>query len=755
MQPGMRIGQYVLIEQIGQGGQATVWSAEDVQLKRTVAIKTINLTTQVQPGVLASSSPATSPVALEEQVRRFRAEAEIIADLEHPFILPVYGFGQQEDWLYIVMRYMPGGTLKKLVQSGKLSLEEVVKIAEPIADALDLAHIRHIVHRDIKSVNILLDAQKRPYLADFGLSVTQGDAGATSGSGTLAYMAPEQLKGASFDHRSDIYSFGILLYEMFTGTPPQFNNQHWNLTQMLSGAELPHSFDIPEAVFDVLRRATAVDPADRYDTAAEIVRDLKDIQQRRPEFTEDDILLPINDPALQASIDAHNLFDAALAKWADGAGRFRLYEEDFQYVDSFYSDNDNWGFELDDASRRMMLRAALEHGYHLDLWWDRTENVADKRAVALQTLTSELPSARLRAIEKLTALEDSTPPAIPTRVATIIEFDPDADVQLAGVKLLEARAQRSASGSWREYAYSAEIDNMLASLAAKDADANVSEAAARAISRLRAEKPLKRIAAATSDPDAGVADRALQSLIDARDEAPALPTSIPADLRRRAFVALTMRQLLAGNFLLRFIGAMLGFVIGWVGIALAVFTDQFTASALTDNTLLLAAIGNAVVTGLFWGAIFAIPFTVTIEIAQRLKVWTPLGRSVLAILIGTVLFVLGFWLLRLLNYNLPDAPKWDYLIGLCGLIAAGFAFPTGFRLPDWARALIGAVAVFVALYLSYSYQSQVFIDWSLIYLPMGSEVRLATAFAAGIGVLVHLPEWMPGLRRAFRRRGRK
>jgi hypothetical protein len=766
MHPGLHIRQYVLIEQIGQGGQAAVWSAEDEQLKRTVAIKTINITTQVQPGAQASSGASTAP-SLEEQVRRFRSEAQIIADLEHPFILPIYDFGQHGDWLYIVMRYMAGGTLKKLVQGERLTLAEVLKLADPLADALDLAHQRNIIHRDIKSVNILLDSQRRPYLADFGLSVTAGDPGASSGSGTLAYMAPEQLRATSFDRRSDLYSFGILIYEMLTGEVPSVGGQTWNLMQVLKGVELPTHDAIPEDVYRVLRRATALDPEDRYSAALDLVQDLKDLVQSAMTFSfgqatpldplagggDDDILLPVTDPAMQAAFEANALLDGALAKWADGAGRFRLYEEDFQFIDSFYTTPDNWGVMLDEAGRRLMLRGALEHGYHLDEWWARTESTADRRAVALQTLTSELPAARLRAIERLASVEDSSPPAIPIRVATIISHDPDPGVRLAGLQVLERRA--SIAPTWREVAYGEEIDKVLAALAAKDPAAHVSEAAARVVGRLRSASAVTHVAMVAAPADSADADRALQSLIDIRDEAPALPTSVPSGLRRRVFVALSWRQLFSRSFLPRFVGGLLGFGLAWALLTLAATVEQFGAEATSTATILLSGLGNALIGGLFWGAVVSFPVTASIEIPLRLRAWTRPGKIILAVAVGTLLFLLAFFLLRLLYYFFPDAPAWGQMLGLCALLAAGFAIPAGAFKQTWLRSLIAAIAVYAAWMLSYGYQFETEGNVLLVYLPYGQESPLSMLFAASLGVLAHLPEWVGHLRPIFRRRGRR
>src|SRR5258708_25148725 len=168
MEPGQRIEHYVLIERIGQGGQAIVWSADDERLKRIVAVKAISLHPDE---IMGESETAGDPI---EIARRFQDEAQIIAALEHPSILPVYTYGQEGDALYIVMRYMAGGSLKPALQKGPMEPAQVIKLARSLADALDLAHQHKIVHRDTKTANVLLDARTILYLADFGPSYTIG-----------------------------------------------------------------------------------------------------------------------------------------------------------------------------------------------------------------------------------------------------------------------------------------------------------------------------------------------------------------------------------------------------------------------------------------------------------------------------------------------------------------------------------------------------------------------------------------------------
>lgn len=744
MQPGYRIEHYVLIEQIGQGGQAAVWSAEDEQLKRTVAIKTINLSSPLQPGVQQSSLPSTIP-PIEEQSRRFLMEAQIIATLEHPFILPIYSYGQKDEWLYIVMRYMAGGTLRKLVQHHLQTLEEVIKLAEPLADALDLAHKKSIVHRDIKSVNILLDAQHRPYLADFGLSVTVGDSSASSGSGTLAYMSPEQIKGGAFDHRADIYAFGILLFEMFTGSAPIYDRHHWNLAQVTEGVPLPVPDDMPYEVAEVLRRATALDPQHRYASATELVRELRQANQkdRKTETTEVDVLLPITDPALLASIEAHNLFDSAVQKWADGAGRFRLYEEDFQYIDSYFRSGENWNIVVDEAAKRMLLRAALEYGTNLDHWWAQVEDQAERRAVMLQTLTSELPTARLRAIQYLTILEDANPPAIPIRVANIISAEPDTAVRLAGVKLLEQRA--TASLNWRETAYSSTIDTILVEIVTKDNDPQIAETAARVSGRLHSTLAVTQVADAAAKGNA----QALRALISIRDEVNAFPAGVPGDLKRRVFTSLTIRQLFQPGLIARFGAAALGFALTW---AVFAYNDYIKTSG-AGNLLIAQAVGNAVASGVFYGLIVALGVVAASEPAQRLRPWSRPGRIILSLILGTILCMSAFAFLRTYYYFITDPVDPVWLLVTSVTFISGFAIASGLTRRTWLRALVGGIGVFVAgfggflLYPQTSEQLPLLItDPKNISLALTLNVLMAIS----LGCLTYLPEWIAKLRKLGR-----
>jgi serine/threonine-protein kinase len=205
----LKFGRYGIKSELGRGGMATVFHAYDPSFERDVALKVL------PPGFLHDPQLRT----------RFEREAKMIASLEHPSIVPVYDFGDQEGQPYIVMRYMSGGSLAERLAQGALSLEETSRIISRLAQALDAAHARGIIHRDLKPGNVLFDQYGNAFLSDFGIARISQQEGATlTGSaivGTPTYMSPEQVQGdKAIDRRSDIYALGVMAYQMLTGKAP-------------------------------------------------------------------------------------------------------------------------------------------------------------------------------------------------------------------------------------------------------------------------------------------------------------------------------------------------------------------------------------------------------------------------------------------------------------------------------------------------------------------------------------------------------
>jgi len=258
---GRELGGYRIIEWIGAGNMAEVYKAMQPSVNRAVAIKVMSAT-------LAGDS---------EFVKRFQQEAKVVARLEHPNILPVIDYGEEERALYLVMRYLKGGTLHNLIQGGPMPPQVVLRYLTEIGQALDYAHGLGIIHRDIKPRNVLLDLDGNPFVADFGLAKITA-AGAITHSkqimGTPSYISPERALGRTVDGRSDLYSLGVILYEMLTGRVPYEADGTVSLVMQHIEAPVPCATAInPElspAFDDILRRALAKSPAERYPTGGEL-----------------------------------------------------------------------------------------------------------------------------------------------------------------------------------------------------------------------------------------------------------------------------------------------------------------------------------------------------------------------------------------------------------------------------------------------------------------------------------------------------
>ena len=259
-------GRYRIVRKLGSGGMANVYLAEDQELGRRVAIKILN-----------------DRHANDEQfVERFRREAKNAASLSHPNIVSIYDRGEAEGTYYIAMEYLAGRSLKELILSrGPAPVSVAVDYARQILSALRFAHRNGIVHRDIKPHNCLVDAEGHVKVTDFGIARAGASQMTEEGSiiGTAQYLSPEQARGTQVDQRSDLYSLGIVLYEMLTGnvpftgdSPVEIAMKHLSATPQPLTTKRP---DIPKSLESVVLRALAKDPAARYQSADEMDADLE------------------------------------------------------------------------------------------------------------------------------------------------------------------------------------------------------------------------------------------------------------------------------------------------------------------------------------------------------------------------------------------------------------------------------------------------------------------------------------------------
>jgi tRNA A-37 threonylcarbamoyl transferase component Bud32 len=257
---GMTLGPYELHAPLGQGGMATVYRGFQPSLSRTVAVKVLSLARLPDPMLPA----------------RFRREAQLAASLMHPNVVPVYDFGEWQGYLYIVMALVTGGTLKDRMEQ-RPPVDAIVQLVGQVADGLAYAHGQGIFHRDVKPTNVLLASADWAMLGDFGIARALGDMTRLTGPygtiGTPAYMAPEQWVGGDIDGRADIYSLGIVLYQMLTGSVPftaptaeGLMRQHLEMpVPSLSSRQI----DLPAGLDDVVQTALAKEPGRRYRHAGE------------------------------------------------------------------------------------------------------------------------------------------------------------------------------------------------------------------------------------------------------------------------------------------------------------------------------------------------------------------------------------------------------------------------------------------------------------------------------------------------------
>jgi len=264
---GRTLGGCQIVEKIGEGRMAVVYRAYQPHLERWVAVKVLRI---------AEADDR------EEFLQRFRQEARAIAALRHPNILTIYDYGETLGTAYIVMEYVPGGSLKAQLTGQPMPWSEVARWVIPVGQALAYAHAQGIIHRDVKPANILLARPDWPLLADFGLVKMARRPGFITrpglSIGTPAYLSPEQVMGDPVDHRSDIYSLGVMLYELLTGQLPfQAATPVEAMLRRLREPPIPPRClcpGLPPALESVLLRALARNPADRYPTMQAMVDDL-------------------------------------------------------------------------------------------------------------------------------------------------------------------------------------------------------------------------------------------------------------------------------------------------------------------------------------------------------------------------------------------------------------------------------------------------------------------------------------------------
>jgi serine/threonine protein kinase/formylglycine-generating enzyme required for sulfatase activity len=270
LRPGTTLaGKYKIIKVSGRGGMGIVYKAEDTRLKRSVALKFL-------PPELIQD---------EEAKERFVLEAQAAAALSHPNICTIHEIDEEEGKSFIAMEYVEGQSLREKIEKGPLEIDEALNISMQVAEGLEEAHKKGIIHRDIKSANIMVTDKGQPKIMDFGLAKVKGGTLLTREGttlGTVAYMSPEQTRGEKVDHRSDIWSLGVVLYEMLCGQLPFKGDREASILYSVVHEE-PKPIkeikrDLPPELQQIINRALRKKPESRYSSAAEMLKDLRKYQ---------------------------------------------------------------------------------------------------------------------------------------------------------------------------------------------------------------------------------------------------------------------------------------------------------------------------------------------------------------------------------------------------------------------------------------------------------------------------------------------
>ncbi|MBN1312982.1 MAG: protein kinase [Anaerolineae bacterium] len=733
IRPGYQLGKYILLEQIGHGGQAVVWSGVDEIKQLVVAVKLV---------IYEAEDPLLDPHAFDQQ-------AQTVASLVHPHIVPLYHFGVSDRFHYMVTRYITGGSLEDILYKGPLPVPEVLRLASQMVSALEYIHGLRLVHRDIKPSNVLLDTQHNAYLTDFGLArmLSQHTQALHTGRGTPAYSPPEQVLSAPLTLRSDIYTLGIVLFEMFAGQLPWDGMISLASKQLQAGEILPNVAevkpDLPPALGETLRTMTHAEPDRRPGTAGEALKMIHDalgvpyVPRTRLGIALDDAEKQLDIDSFDAT-DALNLLKAGLAAQDVAQEKVTLSLTDFYCIDTVYRRSDDMRSSLGDDARLLMLRAALLHGHRIEQWRQWQPSLEARLRACIQTIALEDIAAVERTVALLLRESDALFKDIkllPDTIERLLDMATDgADIafQMDALELLGRLGSRA--GQWQEIAFTPTADQKLATIA--QGDGFEAKEAARLIGQSRSITATQELVHAWQQersPDTRAALFTIQEI------AGDFPPSVSPFVRWQISGQFGLKQILTGadRFIPPFITTVLG---AMLGTAFQVY--------MTLELRGLLAVERALITferGIFLGVPFGLGVFAARLIARRLNVLKPIPRILASTAVGggIVNFSIAvvYWILFLKN------PPSGWLITLGSmLIALGFAVSAVLSRPPWlVRVLLSFVFVELGIFLPWLFsvnttQAPVFAypsDWAVQQVVLVSCG--ASLFIALVALLTEIP----------------
>lgn len=707
--PGSAFRQYTLLEQIGVGGQGVVWSALDPLEKRIYAIKFNEI--------------LETDEALVDDERTAHQQEKLIR-LRHPHILPFREFGVEGDKRFTVSPYIVGGTLTQKIRTSPPSAEEAIRCGMEIASALDFLHSHGVIHRDLKSSNILLNLSGCAYLSDFGLArvVSTSTLAFHTGHGTPPYAPPEQNRLKEITPQSDIFSFGILLFELFTGQLPWNGRKQLGMEQLHSDAELPDpremNASLPPPLADVLRRVTSANPDLRPRSAGEVMRVICRLfgvpYQPLGEHEYDE--------AAAHQKDVEQLLWQGLAQWKSSEGMYNLGFTRFAFVDLERGQIDARVFGS------FLLSQALTYGYQDDYWWAAVSDPRERLAVVSLLLHRESDVITSRILDRLMAdmeiraFSRGLPQSVSVSLFDIGLRTGDPNLRRRILQSLCALIPPSRTWDAKKLPLGIAQIQQLGELTLEDSESG--DAAAELIGHLRAA-PAVRVIANHHDNR-----RSVDALLLIQQTAGNLPSFVRGGIRLRLSLAWIFQRLiqkpvsLVGAYFMAFLGSSLG-------IAVQVYLT-INLTGLFDSARLAISLERGLITGFVFGlGIFLARLAVERFSASRL-----LPRLLLGTFAGALLMNFALLIFHALFVRTP--PQGFLISGGCLLIALAFA-ASGLVRSYPFRFIITTVTVFGAIVAAWLLHTQYASSPEQLTPLFRYDYAWSLARVAGTALAVSLP----------------
>ena len=665
---GASFRQYTLLEQIGVGGQGVVWSAIDQNQRRIYAVK-------------FSEIPETDEAQADDM--RDEGQFDRLVSLQHAHILQLNEYGFQDGLRFTVSPYMPGGTLTQKIRIKSLSMEEALHLGMEIASALDYLHSQGVIHRDLKSSNILLDVNGHSHLTDFGLArvVSTSTVAFHTGHGTPPYSPPEQNRMRAITPKSDVYSFGILLYEMFTGQLPWNGQKQLGMEQLYSDQEIPDpreiNPDLPARMVDVLRRVTSADPEMRPRSAGEVMKGIHFIFGIPFKPLDLDNRLDVSS---DMSRDVEELLRQGFAQWEATEGMYNLGLTRFAMVNLLPQGSERSPFN------GFLLSQALTYGHNDDQWWSSVSDPVERLAISALLLRRNNEAIAARIIGHLADDMEirSFSGGVPeTMLTSLLGIGFKTDNILLQQQILHGIRELTQPGyKWNGGALSLSGNQaeQLGNLALDDSEAG--DAAAELIGHLRSTAAIRVVT------DYHDEDRKVTALLLIQQVAGSLPPYVQSGLRFRLKMEWAVQRLIQQP-----VGLVSAYVLAFLGAALGVGIQNYLTynlPDLLDNARIIVSLER----GLIIGAVFGLGIFTSRVLVERFDT----SRTPLRILLGTLAGGMGISLSLLVFHVLfvSTPPKGFLIIGASLVIALAFVIG-GLTKSYLFKAALSIVSVVAAI----------------------------------------------------------